>query len=124
MGEGRLLWNWNWQLDDNYYPRWDELVTSLREKDIRTLSYINPFFSNTEDDFSASSSPVSNDGGVEKSDKKKTRNLYKEGVANHYFVKSPMKNDLSYKFHSGSIEFCMLGTRNLPNTLLLAEIYY
>jgi len=95
--------SWNWQLDETYYPRWDELVDSLRKKDIRTLSYINPFFSNVEDELSATTDGTSKIG-------KKTRNLYEEGVANKYFVKSPMNHDVTYKFHSGSIEFCMLGT--------------
>jgi len=71
-------------------------------------SYINPFFSNVEDEFS-----LSGDGSSRTTMGKKPRNLYQEGVANKYFVKSPMNHDVPYKFHSGSIEFCMLGTHIL-----------
>ena len=106
--------SWNWQLDETYYPRWDELVASLRGKGIRTLSYINPFFSNVEDEFSLSGDgSVSKDGSSRTTMGKKPRNLYQEGVANKYFVKSSMNHDVPYKFHSGSIEFCMLGTHIL-----------
>jgi alpha-glucosidase (family GH31 glycosyl hydrolase) len=102
--------SWNWQLDEAYYPRWNELVASLRERGIRTLSYINPFFSNVDDEFLLSGDgSVTKDGATRTTMGKKPRNLFHEGVANKYFVKSPMNHDVPYKFHSGSIEFCMLG---------------
>jgi sulfoquinovosidase len=38
------LW-WNWQLDENYYPGWKELVADLESQGGRMLIYINPFLS-------------------------------------------------------------------------------
>jgi len=39
---GKQLW-WNWELDKNHYPKWDSLLTSLHDKNIKVLTYINPF---------------------------------------------------------------------------------
>ena len=64
------------------------------EHGIRVMSYINPFFSET-------------DGGKVGPG---MRNLYREGVDNGFFVQSPQGG--VYKMHSGSIEFCMLDTTN------------
>lgn len=89
----RLMWNW--QLDSNYYPDWKEMVKYWGEEHgIRVMTYINPFFSETE-------------GGVVSPG---ARNLYREGIAQGYFVQSPQGG--AYKMHSGSIEFCMLDTTN------------
>lgn len=86
---------WNWQLDSTYYPNWKEMVQYWGEEHgIRVMSYINPFFSETE---GGKVSPGA-------------RNLYKEGINNGYFVQSPQGG--AYKMHSGSIEFCMLDTTN------------
>ena len=41
---GTQLW-WNWQLDENYYPSWKELVADLESQGGRMLIYINPFLS-------------------------------------------------------------------------------
>lgn len=38
---GSQLW-WNWELDRNRYPRWDELVRELERQDARVLLYTNP----------------------------------------------------------------------------------
>jgi alpha-glucosidase (family GH31 glycosyl hydrolase) len=86
---------WNWQLDSAYYPNWHETVKNWGEEHgIRVMTYINPFFSETEGD------KVALDA----------RNLYQEGVQNGYFVQSPQGG--AYKMHSGSIQFCMLDTTN------------
>lgn len=42
---GKQLW-WNWELDNDRYPNWDELVDTLGKKNIRLLGYINPFIAN------------------------------------------------------------------------------
>ncbi len=34
------------QVDDTHYPGWTQFVADLRSKGIRTLTYINPLFSN------------------------------------------------------------------------------
>jgi len=39
------LW-WNWQLDEAYYPGWHELVRELARRNVRMLTYLNPFFVN------------------------------------------------------------------------------
>lgn len=39
---GQQLW-WNWQLDRDHYPDWDELVAELDAQGIRVLTYVNPF---------------------------------------------------------------------------------
>jgi alpha-glucosidase len=39
---GSQLW-WNWELDEQRYPGWDELVSDLAASGIRVLTYVNPF---------------------------------------------------------------------------------
>ncbi|GIW43919.1 MAG: alpha-glucosidase [Candidatus Binatia bacterium] len=39
---GQQLW-WNWELDQDHYPQWHELVEELRQAGIRVLTYVNPF---------------------------------------------------------------------------------
>jgi alpha-glucosidase (family GH31 glycosyl hydrolase) len=39
---GTQLW-WNWELDRNHYPDWGSLRESLEKRNIRLLTYINPF---------------------------------------------------------------------------------
>lgn len=36
---------WNWSLDEQQYPEWDELVADLADQDIRVLTYVNPSLS-------------------------------------------------------------------------------
>lgn len=43
---GSQLW-WNWRLDETYYPDWTELVATLARRNVRMLTYINPFLTNT-----------------------------------------------------------------------------
>jgi sulfoquinovosidase len=39
---GKQLW-WNWELDRDHYPHWEELVADWKAADIRVMTYINPF---------------------------------------------------------------------------------
>ncbi|MCT2582406.1 alpha-glucosidase [Actinophytocola gossypii] len=39
---GDRLW-WTWQVDRERYPDWERLVADLGERDIRVLTYVNPF---------------------------------------------------------------------------------
>lgn len=39
---GDRLW-WTWQLDEQRYPGWSELVSELRDRGIRTTTYVNPW---------------------------------------------------------------------------------
>jgi len=43
--DGYRLW-WNWQLDEAFYPGWSDLVAELARRNIRVMTYINPFFVN------------------------------------------------------------------------------
>jgi len=42
---GWQLW-WNWELDEERYPGWGEMVSGLKERGIRVMSYLNPFLVN------------------------------------------------------------------------------
>jgi alpha-glucosidase len=44
---GTQLW-WNWELDPQIYPDWNELREELSQKKIGVLSYINPFLVDVE----------------------------------------------------------------------------
>lgn len=39
---GDRLW-WTWQLDEQRYPGWEQLVGNLRDRGIRTTTYVNPW---------------------------------------------------------------------------------
>ncbi len=65
---GQQLW-WNWVLDRERYPGWDELVAELGADGVRVLSYVNPFLVDVAERGTA------------------TRNLYREAVAAGYLVK-------------------------------------
>lgn len=34
---------WNWEVDRSLYPDWEDLVSDLRERGIRVLTYVNPY---------------------------------------------------------------------------------
>ena len=39
---GEQLW-WNWEVDDERYPQWETLLSTLDEAGVRVLGYLNPF---------------------------------------------------------------------------------
>lgn len=45
---GRQLW-WNWELDRDHYPGWEDLRADLRRRGIRLLTYVNPFVADARD---------------------------------------------------------------------------
>lgn len=45
---GKQLW-WNWELDRDRYPNWEELRADLAASDIRIMTYINPFLVDVTD---------------------------------------------------------------------------
>ena len=45
---GKQLW-WNWELDEERYPDWEQLQSELAAKDIKVLTYINPFVTDVSD---------------------------------------------------------------------------
>ena len=40
---GTQLW-WNWELDEDHYPGWDQLRERLEMDDVRLMTYIGPWF--------------------------------------------------------------------------------
>lgn len=65
---GQQLW-WNWQLDREHYPGWEELLADLEAEGIRVLTYVNPFLVDVAE----------RDGWT-------GRNLYREAAAAGYLV--------------------------------------
>ena len=66
---GKQLW-WNWELDRDRYPGWDGLVADLRKRDVRVMTYVNPFIANVAD----------KKGNVR-------RNLFKEAEAKGFLIR-------------------------------------
>jgi alpha-glucosidase (family GH31 glycosyl hydrolase) len=67
-GFGTQLW-WNWELDEDHYPRWDGLRERLEEDDVRLMTYIGPWF--------AADTPTTEG----------RRNLFREASRKGYLVK-------------------------------------
>jgi alpha-glucosidase len=67
---GSRLW-WNWQLNQAAYPEWSTLVSDLRKRGIRVMTYVNPYL-------------VDVSGQPEFK-----RNLYAEAQDHGYLVKNP-----------------------------------
>lgn len=75
---------WCWKLDNKHYPQWDKMTASWKsEYGIRTMTYINPYFSDIKNNV-----------------------LRDEGIAAGYFVKT--REDKPYIINSGSIRFNIL----------------
>ena len=93
----RLIWNW--ELNPDQYPGWGDMVARWADEGIRVLTYVSPFFS----DPSNFTKPELLE-----------HNFYQEGLANGYFVKKRNEagEEVPYKLHSLSIEFCMLDPTN------------
>jgi alpha-glucosidase len=67
---GTQLW-WNWELDRDHYPDWGSLRESLEERNIRLMTYINPFLC---------------DDAAQK--KNHRRNFFEEAARNGYLVEN------------------------------------
>ena len=66
---GKQLW-WNWEVDYDRYPNWDEMVADMRAQDIRVMVYLNPYV-------------------VDVSEKPNARrNLFQEALQNDFLVKN------------------------------------
>ena len=75
---------WNWQLDQKHYCQFDSLRSILKQKDIKLLGYVNPFFAL---------------GGP-----------YEEkGISKGYFIK---ENTIAKKFEFGGIKGYMIDLFN------------
>jgi alpha-glucosidase len=67
---GTQLW-WNWELDHDHYPGWDQLREQLERDDVRLMTYIGPWLA---DD-------------VKKEKENHRRNLFEEAERRGYLVK-------------------------------------
>lgn len=45
---GKQLW-WNWEVDNDRYPGWEELVSRFKEEDIRVMVYVSPYLADIDD---------------------------------------------------------------------------
>lgn len=70
-GFGERLW-WNWVLDRQRYPGWDDMVAGFRSRGIRVLTYVNAFLTD----------PSGKPGGT-------GRNLFAEAEAHGFLVGHP-----------------------------------
>ena len=68
---GTQLW-WNWELDHDHYPGWDQLREQLERDDVRLMTYIGPWLA---DD-------------VKKEKENHRRNLFEEAERRGYLVKN------------------------------------
>jgi alpha-glucosidase len=79
---------WCWTLNTSHYTDWDNMTTEWFNKyNIRTLSYINPYFSIYNDNI-----------------------LHQEGSKNNYFIKNNLNK--IYDINSGSIKYNMIDLTN------------
>jgi alpha-glucosidase (family GH31 glycosyl hydrolase) len=97
----RLIWNW--EVNYDWYPGWQDMVTGWKTDDIRVLTYVNPFFSDPTN-FTTQS----------------RHNFYQEGIEKGYFVKHA--DGSPYSMFSLSIEFCMVDLTNPDAVLWMKNI--
>lgn len=88
---GIRMW-WNWEVDENTYPDWQELVQDLEREGIATLGYVNPFLSDV------SSKP------------NLKRNLFLEAKDRGFLVKRP--DGSPYEIDSGGFTGTLVDLTN------------
>ncbi len=71
---GKQLW-WNWELDRDRYPQWEQLVAELKQYGARVMTYINPFLVDMRH------------SDVSKNNKRFQRNLFQEAAAAGYLIR-------------------------------------
>lgn len=98
---GSRLW-WNWQLNQAQYPKWKTLVADLKAKDIRVMTYVNPYLVDVEGDPNF------------------TRNLYAEARSKGYLVKDAM--GMPYVHTSGTFEAGIVDLTNEKAVGWLKEV--
>ena len=104
---GTQLW-WNWELDRDHYPGWDSLVESLKRKNIRLMTYINPF--------------VCDDVG---SKKNHGRNLFEEAAGRGYLVENPEGGPYRIRisdFSAGLVDLTNPGAREWIKDIIKCEL--
>jgi len=85
---GKQLW-WNWELDQEHYPGWEALRHELNAKNIRIMTYVNPFLADVA------------------TLRKCTRNLFEEAAQKEFLVKKSDGNPyliLNTDFSAGLLD--------------------
>lgn len=90
---GDRLW-WTWQLDEQRYPGWQELVSDLDAQGIAVTTYVNPFVVDPAD-----------------MDSPPARNLYAEAVEHGYLVQDA--NGRPYALDQGGFDAYLVDLTNL-----------
>ncbi|NOK63342.1 MAG: alpha-glucosidase [Chloroflexi bacterium AL-W] len=98
---GEQLW-WNWELDRERYPEWEQLRNDLAEQGIRILIYINPFFVDTSEKSSVQ------------------RNLFAEAKTRGFLVKRP--NGEPYLLRSTDFDAGLLDITNPAARIWMQDI--
>ncbi len=98
---GKQLW-WNWELDNDRYPNWDQLRAKLAADDIRLLTYINPFLADV------------------KEKKNARRNLFKEAAEKGYLVRT--KDNKPYMILNTSFSAGLIDLTNPAARAWIKEI--
>jgi alpha-glucosidase len=99
---GTQLW-WNWELDLDHYPDWSSLRENLQTKNIRLMTYINPFLC---------------DDIVRKRDHR--RNLFEEAARSGFLVKN--REGMPYRIRISSFSAGLVDLTNPEARAWIKEI--
>ena len=103
---GKQLW-WNWELDNEHYPAWPQLVRDLERNGVRTLVYINPFLADASEKGSY------------------RRNLFAEAAENGYLIKNASGEPymiLNTSFSAGLIDLSNPAARTWIKRVIQEEL--
>lgn len=103
---GKQLW-WNWTLDEQHYPDWNQLNGELHARGVRTLAYVNPFLVDMADKPGA------------------TRNLYLEAREHGYLLRDASGQPLSLlntSFSAGMLDLSNPEARQWIKQVLREEM--
>lgn len=104
---GKQLW-WNWELDRDRYPGWEEFTADLKQRDIRVMTYINPFIAEV----------------AGKKDNVR-RNLFEEAKAKDYLIKHPDGSPyliLNTDFHAAMVDLTNPDARRWIKEVIKKEL--
>ncbi|MBI5296608.1 MAG: alpha-glucosidase [Chloroflexi bacterium] len=104
---GKQLW-WNWEVDYDRYPGWDEMVADFKQQDIRVMVYASPYLA---------------DIGDLKPNLR--RNLFQEAKENGYLVKNQAGEPylvLNTDFHFGMVDFTNPDAWNWYKSVLKEQV--
>ena len=87
---GKQLW-WNWEVDYDHYPKWDEMIATFRNDDIRVMIYVSPYLADI--------------GNLKPNIR---RNLFQEAKEKGYLIKNQNGEPyllLNTDFYFGMVDF-------------------